>query len=446
MPTLFIPPYVQKALSLLCESGYEAYVVGGAVRDLLRGEAAHDYDITTSATPDEMKEVFSAYRTIETGIAHGTLTVLSDGVPLEITTYRIDGDYTDMRHPDGVLFTRSLREDAARRDFTVNAMAYHPSEGIRDFFHGREDLSEKIIRAVGDPVRRFTEDALRILRAMRFAAQLDFTIEKETARAMRACKEGLLRISAERIREEWIKLLCGRGMRRVLTEFGDVLATVLPECEPLFGFDQKNPHHAFSLWEHTLRVTENVSAEKHMRLAAFLHDIGKVRCASLDASGIGHFYGHAKESEEMAQQILARLRFDNKTAERVLLLVRYHDTVPEPKTRQFAHFRSRFGDAFLTDWLALIRADRTGQMPCLSPEKEAILQEAEQAAAHLLTQEKRFEKKDLALNGNDLAAVGVARGKEMGRLLALAFDAVLDGKVQNEKEALLNFLMKGDLS
>ncbi len=437
---LTFPQNVEKALARLREHGFEAYVVGGAVRDMLRGVGAHDYDITTNALPQETREVFRSFRTVETGLAHGTLTVLFDGMPLEITTYRIDGSYTDMRHPDAVTFTRSLKEDAARRDFTVNAMAYHPKEGLKDFFGGKEDLEGKIIRAVGDPCLRFTEDALRILRAMRFASVLDFSVESGTAAAMREKKEGLLHVSPERIREELLKLLCGKAARRILTDFSDILSVILPEAAPLYGFDQRNRHHEFDLWEHTLCALEAAPSIPHMRLAALLHDFGKPSVFSTDEKGEGHFYGHAEKSTEIAGRILERLRFDNKTKDKVLLLIKYHDTLPDPHSRQFARFRSRFGEEFLTDWLTLIRADRTGQRRVLDREKEKVLREAENAARALLAKEERLDMKALKISGADLIERGIAPGKELGHMLSSALEAVLDGKVGNEKEALLKFL------
>ncbi len=435
-----VPSYILTALDTLSEKGFEAFVVGGAVRDMLRGAPVHDYDVTTDASPDEIKRVFHSYRTVDTGIGHGTVTVLIEGVPVEITTYRIDGEYTDKRHPVAVTFTKSLKEDAARRDFTVNAMAYHPSIEIQDFFGGQKDLSARIIRTVGDPERRFTEDALRILRALRFASTLDFTIEENTIFAMRKMKDGLLSISLERVREELLKLLCGTAAVRVLREFKDILATVLPEIAATFGFDQRNHHHAFDLWEHTVRTVGAVKPTPVLRLGALLHDVGKPSCFTVGEDGEGHFYGHAKESEKIADGVLSRLRFDNKTREAVLLLIRQHDTVPAPKTRQFARLRSRHGDEFLFDWLALVRADREAQMPTLSPEKEGALTEAENAAKALINTEERLFLRSLAIGGDDLKKCGIAPGKEMGELLARALDGVLDGKVKNEKGALLSFL------
>ncbi len=438
-PLFSLPAAVLAAIEQLNRAGHEAYAVGGAVRDLLRGVTPHDYDITTSATPEEMKRVFSAHRTVETGIAHGTLTVLFDSTPLEITTFRVDGSYTDSRHPDSVRFTRSLREDAARRDFTVNAMAYHPTLGVFDFFCGREDLSARRLRTVGNATQRFTEDALRILRGLRFSAVLGYTIEADTARAMLTLKDRLTHVAAERIREELTKLLCAEKPSDVLREYRDVFAVFLPEIKPLFDFDQQNPHHDFDLWEHTLRVIDAAPRKLSLRLAALCHDMGKPSCFTRDAEGIGHFYGHARHSTEIADALLSRLRFDNKTKDAVVLLVAQHDTLPAPKTRQFARMRSRYGDSFLTDWLSLVRADRTGQKHHLSPEAEATLCEAEEAAALLLTKEERQSLATLALRGDDLTVLGY-RGKAVGDALSLALDAVLEGRVENEKEALLMLL------
>jgi len=269
---------------------------------------------------------------------------------------------------------------------------------------------------------------------------LDFSVEEKTSRAMREKMHGLLRVSPERIREELVKLLCGKAARRILAEHREVLAVVLPEVLPLFDFDQKNHHHEFDLWEHTLRALEASPALPHLRLAAFLHDFGKPACASLDEKGEGHFYGHAEKSAQIAERILERLRFDNKTKDTVLRLIKYHDTVPDPASRQFTRFRSRFGEAFLTDWLALVRADRTGQAESLSLEKERTLREAEDAAKALLKEEERLDMRSLKLSGKDLLERGIPPGKEMGRLLSAALEAVLDGKVPNEKEALLHFL------
>lgn len=436
-----LPAFVLEALTRLTDAGYEAYTVGGAVRDLLRGEAPHDYDIATSATPDEMKAVFRGYRTVETGIKHGTLTVLIDGEALEITTFRVDGEYTDARHPDSVSFTRSLREDAARRDFTVNAIAYSPTSGICDYFGGLADIKNGILRAVGDARLRFSEDALRILRALRFSAVLGYRIEEHTARAAHELRHLLSEVASERIREELVKLLVGKDAARVLREYADVVGVFLPETTPLIGFDQHNPHHDYDVWEHTLHAIDACPPVLHLRLSVLFHDIGKPASFFFDEGGVGHFYGHAARSAEIADAAMRRLRFDGGTRERVTLLVRTHDTVPSPQTRQFARMRSKHGDAFLTDWLSLVRADRTGQKATLSSMAEAVLLEAEEAARTLLRKEERFSLASLAIDGEDLIALGY-RGREIGVALERALSCVVDGKIKNEKEGLLAMLAK----
>lgn len=434
-----LPSPVLHALRLLTESGYEAYAVGGAVRDLLRGEEPKDYDIATSATPTEMKHVFGSFRTVETGIKHGTLTVLIEGEPLEITTYRVDGTYTDARHPDSVTFTRSLREDAARRDFTVNAMAYHPEQGVCDFFGGEADIKGKLLRTVGESQKRFTEDALRILRALRFSAVLGYTIEEKTSDAIHLLKGKLTEVAPERIREELLKLLVADGADRVLREYADVICVFLPEILPLIGFEQKNPHHDFDIWEHTLHAVSAAPKDKVLRLASLFHDIGKPSSFFLDGDGIGHFYGHAVKSAELTDRIMRRLHFDNETRERVVLLVRMHDVVPMPATRQFARLRSKHGDAFLFDWLSLIKADRCGQKEHLPTDVAKAIREAEKAAHTLVLREERMSLSSLAIDGNDLKALGYC-GKEIGGALTFCLNAVLEGREKNEKDALLHLL------
>lgn len=420
----------------LNEAGHEAFAVGGAVRDALMGTRAKDYDITTSATPEEVHAVFQGFRIIDTGISHGTVTVLIEDELIEVTTYRVDGQYSDSRRPDEVRFTHSLKEDTARRDFTVNALAYHPDLGIQDFFGGVEDLKRGVIRTVGEAERRFTEDALRILRGMRFASVLGFSVEKETAHAMHALKDRLRFIAPERIRVEFTKLICGKRAADVLREYADVVAVFIPEILPLIGFEQKNPHHEYDVWEHTLRALSFAPATPALRYTLLFHDMGKPSCFSTDGEGVGHFYGHAEKSEALADEVMRRLRFDNALREEVLLLVRQHDTVPDPDSRQFRRFRSRYGDGFLKNYLAVARADRRGQVSRLSWEAEAVLERNEEAAATLLKEETRIDARTLAIGGGDLIALGMKPGKEMGALLSEALEKVIAGDLPNEKDAL----------
>lgn len=440
MQGFVLPAYVSQALEKLRDAGEEAYAVGGCVRDMLRGVTPHDYDVTTSARPERIKEIFREFRTVDTGIRHGTVTVVFDGQPLEITTYRVDGGYTDGRHPDGVTFTRSLQEDAARRDFTVNAMAYAPGEGVIDYFGGQADLRAGVLRAVGEPVRRFTEDALRILRAMRFSAVLGFRIEETTAAAMHALKERLSCVSAERIREEFVKLLCGKDAGRVLREYADVAGVFLPEIIPMIGFDQHSPHHIYDIYEHTLHALDAAPAEPELRLAALLHDIGKPACFFLGEDGCGHFYGHAAKSVETAEDILTRLKFDNATKDRVTRLIKYHDLVPDTRSRQLARMRGKEGEEFLFSLFALMRADHAGQTASYDPAADITVNEAEAYMRALIAAEPRLDLRSLAVNGGDLIAKGVRPGKELGQMLQKALDAVTEQKIPNEKDAILSFL------
>lgn len=437
---LSLPNAVCSVIARLRGAGYEAYAVGGCVRDMLRGVSPKDYDITTSARPEEVLRVFADHRCIPTGIKHGTVTVLSEGVPFEITTYRVDGDYADGRHPDSVCFTASFREDAARRDFTINAMGYAPEEGVIDHFGGRADLADGLIRAVGDPRRRFTEDALRILRAVRFAAVLGFDIEPATAAAIHEEKERLRLVSPERIREEWVKLLCGRDAARILREYVDVIAVFLPEVREAVGFDQHNPHHIYDVYEHTLRVVEATPDTPVLRLAAFFHDLGKPFCFSRDTDGTGHFYGHAAKSTEIAERALTALRFDNATRLRVVTLVRLHDTVPEPHTRQIARMRGKYGEETLFDLYRLMRADHAAQAPHLADERGALMDAAEEALRELISREPPLTAATLAIGGRDLAALGVPPGPQMGAMLRAALEEVIEGRLANQKEELLAFI------
>ncbi len=299
-----IPPHAERILTLLNQAGYKAYVVGGCVRDALLSKTPKDWDICTSALPDEMERVFQGFRVVETGLKHGTLTVVLDGIPYEITTFRVDGAYTDHRHPDGVTFVTDVREDLARRDFTVNAMAYHPAEGLIDAFGGQEDLRRGVIRCVGQPEERFREDALRILRALRFASVYGFTIDEETAKAAHELKETLSLVAAERIRAELGKLLCGQGCGNILRAYRDILGQILPQLVPMFDFPQCTPHHRFDVWEHTVRSVENVPATEVLRFTMLLHDAGKPATFTRDEDGVGHFCGHAACSEKIAEAVM----------------------------------------------------------------------------------------------------------------------------------------------
>lgn len=437
-----LSPGAAKALALLQAAGYEAWIVGGCVRDALLGLPPKDYDLTTSALPEETQRVFAAYPRIETGLRHGTVTVLLEGEPLEITTYRVDGAYSDARHPDGVTFTRSLRQDAARRDFTINAMAYAPGWGLQDFFGGQADLARGILRAVGAAEKRFREDALRILRVLRFASVLDFTLEGETARAARACAPLLAAVSAERVSGELGKLLCGKAAGRVLRDYPDVLGVVLPEILPMVGLDHRNPHHCYDVWTHTTVAVDHVPPELPLRLAMLLHDIGKPDTFSLGEDGQGHFYGHPRRSVELAEGILSRLRFPRRTRERVLTLVRYHDAVLEESPQRVRRWLNKLGPEVFFDLLAIQGGDAAAQAPAYCTRLDH-LRRLETLARQVLDQAPCLTVRDLAVGGEDLLALGY-RGPAIGRALRALLDQVLSETVSNEKNALLQRLAQMD--
>ena len=436
-----LPAQVHSALDRLHAAGYEAYIVGGCVRDLLLGRVPEDYDITTAALPAETQQVFAGEKLIETGLKHGTVTVLLKGLPLEITTFRVDGDYADGRHPDAVRFTPSLREDLARRDFTVNAMAYHPETGLADPFGGQADLRQGLLRCVGDPERRFAEDALRILRALRFAGTLGFQIEENTRRALLAGKDSLTRISAERVREELLKLLCGPGAGQVILDFPAVLGVVIPELLPMQGFDQRSVYHCHDVLSHCALALDAVPAEPVLRLAALLHDVGKPATFQPDENGAGHFYGHGAVGAELADAICRRLRLSTAQRERVVTLVRRHDMPIEATERGVRRALNRLTPEVFFQLLALKRADNLAQAPEFR-ERQAYYDQLEALAKELLAADACFSLRDLAVNGRDLLALGLEKGPAVGAALERLLAAVMDGVVPNEKANLLEWYQK----
>lgn len=431
-----LPSSVTQALAMLKAGGHEAYVVGGCVRDRLRGAEPADWDIATSALPEQTLEIFSAYRCVETGLRHGTVTVWIGEMPLEITTYRVDSGGHDHRHPDEVHFTPSLREDLARRDFTVNAIAYSPESGIVDPFGGQRDLAAGLLRCVGEPDRRFEEDALRLLRALRFSSVLGFSIEDRTAAALHRRKELLRSLSAERVREELLRLICGRYAAFVLRGYPDVIGTVLPEILPMVGFDQCNPHHLYDVYEHTLHALEAIAPQPVLRMTMLLHDSGKPASFTMDEEGIGHFYGHQAISERLARQIMERLKFDHVSAQRILALIRWHDADLVPTDACLRRWLNRLTEDGLRQLLQVKRADNLAQHPDYRDRQQEI-DRLEEALENLLARKPCFTLRELAVNGKDLIAAGISPGPEMGRLLRLLLDAVIEGRCPNDKDALM---------
>lgn len=434
--TMDMPKNVDTAINLLQSAGFEAYAVGGCVRDSLLGKTPNDWDITTSAKPEDMKSVFINFHCIDTGIKHGTVTVVIDGEPLEITTFRLDGEYEDNRHPKSVTFTSDLGADLGRRDFTVNAMAYSKMTGTVDLFGGQNDLKNKIIRCVGDPDRRFNEDALRILRALRFASALDFEIEEKTAQSLLKNRALLGNISEERIAKELLKLVCGKGAKRILTDFAPVLFEILPELQPIYKNSHDNPHHCYDIYEHTLIAVESIDPEPTLRFAMLLHDCGKPAVKKFDENGVAHFYGHQRISAEISAQILARLKVSNKFRDEILFLVSNHDRWElYENTEKMPRYLSKFGLDGVLKLLKVMRADVLAQSPEYRYRLDQIA-DAEEIAKNLAAQKPCLSLSELQINGRTLMDIGIPQGRKLGAVLAQLLDEVIDGVTKNTQEAL----------
>lgn len=422
------------AIRMLNDSGYEAYVVGGCVRDMLMGKPVHDFDITTSATPDETKRVFSGERVVETGIKHGTVTLVYKGENIEITTYRRDGEYKDNRHPSSVSFTSSLFEDLKRRDFTINALAYDGKETLIDAFSGKSDIERGIIRAIGNPSERFHEDALRILRGIRFSSVLGFDIEKNTKAAMIENLDLLDNISRERIAEEINKFVCGKYVKKAILENYEILGKIIPEVIKMNGFSQNTPYHVYDILTHTAVATQNVPPVKELRLAALFHDTGKVYTYTQDERGIGHFYGHPKISEEIVKKYLNEYRYDNFTKSRVITLVKYHDLQTEENEVSVRKRMNKLGADLFFELTELQRADNSAQNPVYYSGEHF---EKIKSLAKAIQSEKCFDLKSLAVNGTDLIDAGIPKGRGLGEILKALLDEVIEEKTPNEKDALI---------
>ena len=425
-----VPKQVLFIIDRLQEHGYEAYAVGGCVRDMLLGREPHDWDITTSAKPEQVKAVFK--RTIDTGIQHGTVTVMVDHIGFEVTTYRIDGEYLDGRHPKEVVFTPELREDLKRRDFTINAMAYNPNEGIIDLFGGKDDLEAGIIRCVGRAEDRFHEDVLRIMRAVRFAAQLGFEIEEETWNAIIRVAPDLKKISAERIQAELTKLLLSPnpGHFRKLYESG-ITAVILPEFDRTMDCEQNCPYHCYTVGEHT-------PDKLPLRLAAVLHDLGKPICKTVDEEGNAHFMGHPEVSRDIARKVMKRLKYDNHNLDITCRLVACHDYRIQHTDRAVRRAIYKIGPDIFPDALALMRADAQGKNAQTKEEALQHLDAIEEIYRKILVAEQCVSMKTLAVSGKDLMEAGMKPGKEMGEVLNQLLMHVLDYPEDNQKEVLLN--------
>lgn len=430
------PISVMKIIETLEQAGFEAYAVGGCVRDSLLGRNPSDWDITTSARPEQVKALFS--HTIDTGIRHGTVTVMLEHVGYEVTTYRIDGEYEDSRHPKEVIFTPLLTEDLKRRDFTINAMAWNPKAGIIDEFGGMEDLDEGIIRCVGSPEERFSEDALRMMRAVRFSAQLGYEIEPATKAAIRKLAPNLTHVSAERIQVELVKLVESMhpDYLRVAYETG-ITRVVLPEFDLCMETEQHNPHHCYTVGEHMLHSMLAVSSNRYLRLAMLLHDIAKPEKKKTDEQGIDHFHGHQEASEEMAKVILRRLKFDNETIRIVSRLIGFHDYRFPAERRSVRRAVWKVGEDLFPMLLQVKEADTMAQSLYEREEKLEWIAKVEKLYREILKDRECLSLKDLAVTGRDLIRAGCAPGPELGRILNEMLQDVLEHPEHNNKEYLL---------
>lgn len=431
-----LPEKVKRIIQTITDAGYEAYAVGGCIRDSILGREPDDWDITTSAMPYQVKELFP--RTIDTGILHGTVTVMLDKEGFEVTTYRIDGEYEDSRHPREVTFTPSLIEDLKRRDFTINAMAYNDEAGLVDIFDGMRDIEKGLIRCVGNPMERFTEDALRMMRAVRFSAQLGYEIEEQTCKAIRQLAPNLCHISAERIQAELVKLVISPHPEnlRIAWETG-ITAVILPEFNDCMKTQQHNPHHCYSVGEHTLKAMEAIRADKVLRLTMLFHDIGKPEKLITDEKGIDHFYGHPALSEEMSRNILRRLKFDNHTIHLVSRLVRYHDYKVEPVQRNVRRAIMKVGEDIFPYLFEVKQADIDAQSDHLRQEKLKNLEDVRRIYEQIIEEQQCVSLKTLAVTGKDLIEAGMKPGKELGEVLQRLLDFVVEDPSRNKKELLL---------
>ena len=433
-----LPLETRVIIERLESCGFQAYCVGGCVRDSLLCLPVYDWDICTEAKPEEVQRIFSDYDMFLAGLKHGTVSLCREGEVHEVTTFRREGDYGDGRHPDSVEFVGSLEEDLSRRDFTVNAMAYSEKTGLVDPFGGLADLKAGVIKAVGQAEKRFSEDGLRIMRALRFSSKLGFSIEEETERAMYSLVDMLGSISRERINAEFCKLLQGRDAEWVLRKYSQVVFACLPQLEPMLGFQQLNRHHRYDVWEHSLVCFGHApSDDLVLRLGALFHDVGKPETFSVDAEGVGHFYGHGSRGAEIVREMMNGLRFDKETTGRVVRLVKYHDGVILPEKKYVKRWLGKLGTEDFQRLLTLKRCDMLAQSEYQRAEKEQALAAVCGAYQEVLAGKECFSLADLAVNGRDLIDAGFEPGPELGAVLAQLLEAVIDGQLENSREQLL---------
>lgn len=440
MVDIKVPVGAREILNRLESAGFEAYLVGGCVRDYLMQREPHDWDICTSATPSEVLQLFKDDNVIETSLKHGTVTIVKKDGQYEVTTFRVDGEYKDGRHPDEVRFVTNLVDDLARRDFTINAIAMDADGTLYDPFCGARDIREHVIRCVGNAENRFQEDGLRVLRALRFASVLGFTVDVDTWEAIHDCKDMLNNISAERIMTELRKLLAGKNVGNVLRAYPDVLGVFIPEILPCVGFDQNNPYHVYNVWDHIVDTIERAPAD--VRLVLLFHDIGKPSCYTEDERG-GHFYGHPAVSAKMADEIMRRLKFDNETRESTVELVLYHDAEIVARPNNVKRWLNRIGKEQFLRLLDIKKVDMESHTPGTQEKRLSVLSAVKELTEQIVLEDQCFTMKDLAIDGHDVMQLkGLQPGPEVGRILKEALALVIDEQLPNTREALIEWLSK----
>ena len=443
-PSMTLPQPVSYILDKLTENNHKAYIVGGCVRDILLNKTPKDWDITTSATPEEVTRIFKEdYTVIPTGISHGTVTIITDDDAYEITTFRIDGKYSDKRRPDNVEFTSSIEEDLSRRDFTINAMAYNPIEGLIDPFDGRQDIQDNIIRCVGNPIDRFDEDPLRMLRAIRFSGRLGFTISQETFDAIINKHTLIEKISSERINKELSEILINDFSKtHILMLLSGLTQVILPELANCLGVKQVNPYHKYDVYEHSVYTLSHIPQTLYLKLTMLFHDLGKVSTKITDELGIDHFYGHAKVSAYMALRILKRLKYDNNTISKVFTLIKYHDAEIHPTIKSVKRWLNKLGEDVLRDLIKVKFSDMKAQSKFSYENKWHKLTAISILLNQVIAEQSCFSKKDLAINGNDLIKLGIPQGKCIGKVIDILVELVIDNPDMNNKESLTEYALK----
>ena len=433
-----LPQEVDNIISILESKGYQAYVVGGAIRDLLMKKEPDDWDITTDALPEEIISCFTEQKIVKTGLKHGTVTVLFEGGAYEVTTFRVDGKYSDKRHPDGVYFTPSLREDLSRRDFTINALAYNPSIGLFDYFGGEQDIKDKVVNCVGEPGKRFNEDALRMMRALRFASVLGFEIGQSTASALQDNRLLLNNVAVERLNAELCGLICGKDAANILFKYADIIEVFIPEINKMRGFKQNNPYHYLDVWQHTVETLREAHFDLVLRTALLFHDIGKPECYTEDGERQGHFYGHPELSARIAYRIMKRLKFDNNTIKKVEELILYHDCAILPIDSSLRKWLNKIGEERLRQLISMKEADIKAQSEIYREDRLQRLRAVLLLIDDILAKEQCFSLRDLAVTGSDLIGIGIPQGKQIGKTLDYLLELVIKGEIKNNRNKLLD--------